>query len=456
MVKVVVIKKVLLYINRWSYISISRKGLFMKKNSRLLSVLLIMIMVLTSSVMISFAENGSQDANVDEAELELMTSEPVSDTAKNSEAYIITFNANGGTGSMDTVTLTPGEDGTAAYSLPDCGFTAPEGKVFNGWDQGAAGKSISVTGDMTITAQWKDEVVVPAAPGNASGLTANTDGKTVKLSWKGDSRADTYDVYVGGKYKATTSATNYTLTVSPYYNTNFKVKAFKSYEDNGETKYVPSPEFSNVVYWNGIKAMSIKFKVKSACSLKSHGGKKQTLKLKKGQVITASMFSGGKYIFKMNGSVFWMNRTRAKSPAAYYTKSFDYSWEEAENFVNQYGIGSSTKQMIWVSTYTQRAYYFTGTRGNWTCRRSWDVSTGKASTPTPTGKTYGTMAIQKKLKNRHSIPYWSCFSSFNAFHGKKKSWKMGAPASGGCVRNNVSDAQWIYNNVSKKSRAFVY
>lgn len=439
----------------------------MKKYSRLLSIMMIMVMILTSSVYLVFAERPEAEGQTSEGEFELLEEdvdevvmeEPVADTAKAATTdVVIVLKANNGTKDKIDVTVAElNEDGT--YTLPDCNFTAPEGKVFDKWSEGAVGDTVeagTVESPVEISAVWKEEVVVPAAPGNISDLTANTVGKTVKLSWKGDSRADTYDVYVGGKYKATTSATNYTLTVSPYYNTNFKVKAFKSYEDNGETKYVPSPGFSNVVYWNGIKAMSIKFKVKSACSLKSHGGKKQTLKLKKGQVITASMFSGGKYIFKMNGSVFWMNRTRAKSPYAYYTKSFDYTREEAEHFVNMYGVTSATKQMIWVSTYTQHAYYFTGSKGNWTCRRDWHVSTGKASTPTPTGKTYATMSIQKKLKKRHSIPYWSCFSSFNAFHGKKKSWKMGAPASGGCVRNNVSDAQWIYNNVSKKSRAFVY
>lgn len=440
----------------------------MKKYSRMLSIIMILAMIVTSSIFTAFATNGAEGAAPEgtldvefaggEAE-GLDANDVVNNTPKNATvSFTITFK-DGDNIATDTVTTADGE-ASASYTLPsaeDVGFTAPEGKVFDKWDLGAAGTVITVeNNDMVATAVWKDEVVVPDTPENATGLTANTDGKTVKLSWKAGSGANTYDVYVGGKFKATTHSTSYSLTVSPYYNTNFKVRAYASYEDNGETKYVPSTGYSNVVYWNGIKVMNIKFKVKSACKLKSHGGKKQTLKLKKGQVITASMFSGGKYIFKMNGSVFWMNRTRAKSPAAYYTKSFNYNWEEAENFVNQYGIGSSTKQMIWVSTYTQRAYYFTGTRGNWTCRRSWDVSTGKASTPTPTGKTYGTMAIQKKLKKRHSIPYWSCFSSFNAFHGKKKSWKMGAPASGGCVRNNVSDAQWIYNNVSKKSRAFVY
>ena len=68
--------------------------------------------------------------------------------------YTISFAANGGTGSMDSVSVEAG-----SFTLPDCGFGAPEGKEFNGWDQGSAGTPITVSGDMTITAQWKDKPV---------------------------------------------------------------------------------------------------------------------------------------------------------------------------------------------------------------------------------------------------------------------------------------------------------
>ena len=46
--------------------------------------------------------------------------------------YAVSFNANGGTGTMDEVT-----DVYPDYTLPACGFTAPEGKVFNGWTVGS-------------------------------------------------------------------------------------------------------------------------------------------------------------------------------------------------------------------------------------------------------------------------------------------------------------------------------
>ena len=46
--------------------------------------------------------------------------------------WTITFDANGGTGTMDPVTVPKAEGGTT-YTLPACGFTAPEGKTFQAW-----------------------------------------------------------------------------------------------------------------------------------------------------------------------------------------------------------------------------------------------------------------------------------------------------------------------------------
>ncbi|MBR4759459.1 MAG: InlB B-repeat-containing protein [Lachnospiraceae bacterium] len=67
---------------------------------------------------------------------------------------VITFAAGGGVGSMDDVIITTGQP----YTLPTCGFTAPEGKLFNGWDIGAIGTSITVTGSaLTVTATWIDD-----------------------------------------------------------------------------------------------------------------------------------------------------------------------------------------------------------------------------------------------------------------------------------------------------------
>ncbi len=66
--------------------------------------------------------------------------------------YTVTFDPNGGTGAMNTLTVKYGEQ----LTLPECGFTAPKGQEFDAWDLGKPGDKIDVNGDMTVKAQWKD------------------------------------------------------------------------------------------------------------------------------------------------------------------------------------------------------------------------------------------------------------------------------------------------------------
>ena len=73
--------------------------------------------------------------------------------------YTITFDANGGTGTMTNETGVSGE-----YTLPANGFTAPAGKQFKAWSVGgvekAAGDKITVTANTTVTAVWENIPVV--------------------------------------------------------------------------------------------------------------------------------------------------------------------------------------------------------------------------------------------------------------------------------------------------------
>ena len=68
--------------------------------------------------------------------------------------YTVSFDANGGTGTMADVTGISGE-----YTLPENGFTAPDGKQFKAWSVGgsekAVGDKITVTADTTVTAVWE-------------------------------------------------------------------------------------------------------------------------------------------------------------------------------------------------------------------------------------------------------------------------------------------------------------
>ncbi len=72
-------------------------------------------------------------------------------------ACTIAFDANGGSGEMNNVAMAVG----ATYQLPACTFTAPdEGKVFYRWQIGTTeyepGASITVSGNLSVTALWRE------------------------------------------------------------------------------------------------------------------------------------------------------------------------------------------------------------------------------------------------------------------------------------------------------------
>ena len=101
--------------------------------------------------------------------------------------YTVSFDANGGTGTMADVTGISGE-----YTLPANGFTAPSGKQFKAWSVGgvekAAGDKITVTANTTVTAVWEAvEYNVTVTGGTASvgagtPITKATMGTTVTLT----------------------------------------------------------------------------------------------------------------------------------------------------------------------------------------------------------------------------------------------------------------------------------
>lgn len=81
----------------------------------------------------------------------------------------ISFDANGGTGQMADVTTYGVGD---SYPLPACSFTAPAGRNFDGWlvdgTRYAAGTSITLTGDTTVTALWTYLVTFESNGGTGS------------------------------------------------------------------------------------------------------------------------------------------------------------------------------------------------------------------------------------------------------------------------------------------------
>ena len=102
---------------------------------------------------VRYAEDHNHFASPD-AEVTVGEGKPLAD-------FTITFNGNGGSGSMEPVTVKAGTN----YILPACGFTAPADQEFKAWEIGGAeykvGDSYTVDRDTEIKALWGNSVITP-------------------------------------------------------------------------------------------------------------------------------------------------------------------------------------------------------------------------------------------------------------------------------------------------------
>ena len=142
--------------------------------------------------------------------------------------YTVSFDANGGTGTMAEVTGVS----AGAYTLPANGFTAPEGKRFVGWATSAsgtataAGEAITVSDNVTLYAIWEEiPTSHPAKPtlgitgtytysGSAQTVTVTGfDSATMLISGNTATNAGTYTASVTSKSGRWADGTSTPITI---------------------------------------------------------------------------------------------------------------------------------------------------------------------------------------------------------------------------------------------------
>ena len=143
--------------------------------------------------------------------------------------YEITFNANNGTGDMQPVEY------VGEYTLPNCTFTAPNGKQFKGWATTANGEVINgttynVTADVELFAIWEDIPVVKFD------ITFNANGGTGTM--QGVEFAGTYTLPTcaftapdGKQFKGWATSANGEVIDGTTYNVTANVELFAIWED---------------------------------------------------------------------------------------------------------------------------------------------------------------------------------------------------------------------------------
>lgn len=463
----------------------------MKKfRSRLAVVMMLTMVFVTSFELVGvFAEEDPQGEFPEVTEVTEETTDPVEEAAPsekganlvtsgpavssepaalNSVEIKITYTAEtGGTVSSTGETVSAGGVPEGAKATPKPGY------MFKGWYKDNETDPVTTNETLTADVIKVDELIGPTTftakfERIIRDLEVLSSANSVHLRWKAENASGaTYTFTVNGsswpnsKVKKV-SDTEYRICGLDA-NINCFTGKFKKYDFT-----VTASKDGKTAKLSGkgapVRTIAYKIKIKTSGTLKSHNSIKGKIKVKAGQYIYAYGFGcGGKYLFKdSKGSLYFCNFTRTSKRSCVYSKKVNYTDEEATLFVNDAGFYSKNNYLVWVNTYTQHIYLFRGSKGKWHLNHpdavSAECASGKASSPSPTSAAkFGRQTICRKIKTRHGIPYWSCYSDINAIHAKKSSWKMGAPASNGCVRNLKTNAQKIYKHAAnKKTKVYLY
>lgn len=132
--------------------------------------------------------------------------------------------------------------------------------------------------------------------------------------------------------------------------------------------------------------------------------------------------------------------------------------ERAQHF------SSDTSWLILVDRDTRHVGIFRGSEGNWRYTKYWLCCVGKPSTPTITG-TYRVSGKGLSFGQGYTCWYYTQIKGNYLFHsvsylpGSKTQLldgRLGIANSHGCVRLEISNAKWMYDNVPYGSKIFIY
>ena len=126
---------------------------------------------------------------------------------------------------------------------------------------------------------------------------------------------------------------------------------------------------------------------------------------------------------------------------------------------------SDTNWLIVTDTSACKVAIFAGSKGNWSTVKYISCSPGKPSTPTVKGEFKVTGRGLSFGKPSYDCWYYTQFYGDYLFHsviynkGSKTSiqdGRLGMQLSHGCVRLNINDAKWIYDNIPNGTKVIVF
>lgn len=156
----------------------------------------------------------------------------------------------------------------------------------------------------------------------------------------------------------------------------------------------------------------------------------------------STKINGVRYTFDSTGVLF--------ANKALYEKANTYS--------------SNTRWLILLDTNANKVSIFYGNTGDWELVKYWSCTTGAYSTPTVKG-VYTVGAKGMSFGKGYTCWYYTQFYGDYLFHSvlyepgsmtRIQDGRLGINASHGCVRLDISNAKWIYDNIPASTKVVSY
>lgn len=146
--------------------------------------------------------------------------------------------------------------------------------------------------------------------------------------------------------------------------------------------------------------------------------------------------------------------------------SLDYKnfYSDMTKFVNENNIESPTNYLIVTDLQNKYTYIFNKDNGTWKQLYKWICTVGKPSTPTITGTFYisgrkpsfGTYEYSVKYATRIKDGYYYHSIIYDSTGSYIIDPRLGEAISHGCIRLEIDNAKWIYENIPDATTVIIY